>query len=157
MEIPPAGGSSTDDYLRTAAVDQRPLPIFPLSSHLGQEKAVGEHFSHLKRHFPGRLRLRGWSDINHVLTWLFQLLSASTAEARWSCVGPVQTTDQTDSRDSSLLLDQLRSLWTMFNWRALSVKEATCGCAGTSSLMLWSFMGFFKSLATSKTPTLPSI
>lgn len=85
----------------------------------------GGHFSHFERHFPGRSGLCGLLSITHSLTWLFQLLSASTAEARWSSVRPARRTNPTATTAHYCLTgsSHCKQGWAL---TASPVKEATC-------------------------------
>lgn len=110
----------------------RPTGCFPFPTAPPPDPGkdcVGGHFSHFERHFPGRSGLRGLLSITHILTWLFQLLSASTAEARWSSVRPARRTNPTATTAHYCLTGSSHCK----QGRALTaspVKETTCCSLG---------------------------
>lgn len=115
-------------------------PFFPLPRHLiqGEKRTMPTDIFHT----PSAIFLagRGWRgqrSISHVLTWLFQLPSASTAEARWSCVRPARATNPTAETAHYCLTSHPRCKHRAA-LTAITVNQTTCGSGQRQGdFMLW--------------------
>jgi len=142
MGIPPAG-FLTDVYLKTANTAKKPFPIFPLPSHLIQEKTVSEDIFHTL----SGIFLADFYCVGRYPSVIFSHGSFSCSQPPhqrpdgplWGC-----SEDWPDSQDSSLLFDQLVSLQTTLSFHSLLRERGhVLLCGNTDSdFMLWQWVFF---------------